>query len=1100
MKRISKLAMWILAIALVFALAGCNAISSFIDEITGKAQQSGESTGQDGEETSVLAMPAIRLDGTTLRWNNVVGADRYRVKFTDAAGEPQERLVFTNYFDLAELELPAGEYRFVVKAEAMSSNYVDSAYTPDEDAVVYTVTAAVSLEDMSVAFYRVDEGRLLVVWSKVEGADVYHVQIDNESADSQSNFAVLAVPVDQNQYVIVSVSGKPGYPYDGLTKEINYTASSAEPISTVEYDKKDADFDSGITGAQTVVWDGVSLSPTIAGTLVLSQSFMREQAVGYHDLQATTASGEEHLLVYVRDTRPLAFVNGSGVVIDELDYMLSQGGMTVYMQQYENAVQWVQIDGETLGEEDCALYEGRLVVSLGYISALGEGEYALCVGYVDSLGEAKTATLTVRVTEPSALRYDVATGQSLLIKGLPSGVSAVLGGGIGTEDYTLSTGSVSFDADYLASLSAGCYDYWLQGPSGQLLSLEIYNSASAPYGVLLSYDDHPTLAYGKYRCDCGSDAHSYSLDGGDYTSLSGGEVALGALNKSATHTFSVRCDTNNKTTTYKVVPDSQATAYMSTRYGFEGRNPDFYIGSVDEFCDVVRFLAYGGNVDYARGAFGEAELSVYIGNDVMSKSGDLNAALNALLAEARTRYSSPFDCSISASGGAFDSTARTGVLTITLTFASAIAKTHVNGIERDEYLDSRALLVAGEADRTTYIEKLTRTEQVGNVQELADLPLGVKPVFGTTDDAATAAKAAYNAALEVCKTYIRDGMSDTRKCQVFYDYLSSAVTYDYYALVWYEIGNYRNYLEQDIYAQWRQQSASFAKSCSDEERNAINSTYGYLAAAALARANAAARGTSFWTTWAQNFDDYEAQALDNLRTYARNEVTNRHYSGTALDDDVETMCAQSDYADTVEVLLEMVASSAFDVYGALCGKVSVCDGIADAFRVLCLVEGIECVKVAGQGVNSTGSSEAHAWNKVKVGGVWYCVDATWSNAASCTTHRYFMVPDSTIAADHHEETDGTEAIETLALANEYDYYRNTEVHGYSLYVDTLSQFDTTLRALYNAGERTIELYVAACPSKADFEYALQSAVNKLHKFGSISYVYTYTDGYVVVRF
>ena len=49
----------------------------------------------------------------------------------------------------------------------------------------------------------------------------------------------------------------------------------------------------------------------------------------------------------------------------------------------------------------------------------------------------------------------------------------------------------------------------------------------------------------------------------------------------------------------------------------------------------------------------------------------------------------------------------------------------------------------------------------------------------------------------------------------------------------------------------------------------------------------------------------------------------------------------------------------------------VCDGYAKAFSLLCNMEGIDCIRVTGKL-----SSEGHAWNKVKIDGIWYVVDIT----------------------------------------------------------------------------------------------------------------------------
>lgn len=87
--------------------------------------------------------------------------------------------------------------------------------------------------------------------------------------------------------------------------------------------------------------------------------------------------------------------------------------------------------------------------------------------------------------------------------------------------------------------------------------------------------------------------------------------------------------------------------------------------------------------------------------------------------------------------------------------------------------------------------------------------------------------------------------------------------------------------------------------------------------------------------------------------------------------------------------------------GALIDGYAVCDGYSKAFDLLCYLSGIECVRVSG-----TGNGGGHAWNKVKLNGVWYNVDVTWDDPVSSRPilrYDYFLVSDSTLARDHQWE-------------------------------------------------------------------------------------------------
>ena len=58
---------------------------------------------------------------------------------------------------------------------------------------------------------------------------------------------------------------------------------------------------------------------------------------------------------------------------------------------------------------------------------------------------------------------------------------------------------------------------------------------------------------------------------------------------------------------------------------------------------------------------------------------------------------------------------------------------------------------------------------------------------------------------------------------------------------------------------------------------------------------------------------------------------------------------------------------------------AVCDGKSKAFVLLCGIEGIDVVRDFGYGITS---GTGHAWNYVKIDGVWYAVDSTNGDVAS----------------------------------------------------------------------------------------------------------------------
>ena len=57
-------------------------------------------------------------------------------------------------------------------------------------------------------------------------------------------------------------------------------------------------------------------------------------------------------------------------------------------------------------------------------------------------------------------------------------------------------------------------------------------------------------------------------------------------------------------------------------------------------------------------------------------------------------------------------------------------------------------------------------------------------------------------------------------------------------------------------------------------------------------------------------------------------------------------------------------------YSAMLGEETVCAGYAAAFALVCNAIGLDCVEI---------TSETHAWNRVRIDGVWYNVDPTWDD-------------------------------------------------------------------------------------------------------------------------
>ena len=83
----------------------------------------------------------------------------------------------------------------------------------------------------------------------------------------------------------------------------------------------------------------------------------------------------------------------------------------------------------------------------------------------------------------------------------------------------------------------------------------------------------------------------------------------------------------------------------------------------------------------------------------------------------------------------------------------------------------------------------------------------------------------------------------------------------------------------------------------------------------------------------------------------------------------------------------------FDSYGALVNGVCVCEGYAEAFKLICDRENLPCITVMG-----TGDGGAHKWNMVQMeDGEWYLLDATWDDQSSYIYYSYFLIGSGTKA-------------------------------------------------------------------------------------------------------
>ncbi len=109
-------------------------------------------------------------------------------------------------------------------------------------------------------------------------------------------------------------------------------------------------------------------------------------------------------------------------------------------------------------------------------------------------------------------------------------------------------------------------------------------------------------------------------------------------------------------------------------------------------------------------------------------------------------------------------------------------------------------------------------------------------------------------------------------------------------------------------------------------------------------------------------------------------VRNQFISQLKNSSDYEKIKLVHDWlVDNLEYDTSYSGENIHNVYGAFLQKKVVCEAYARTFKYILDGIGIENVLVSGEGTNSSGSTESHAWNYVKIDNKWYAVDVTWDD-------------------------------------------------------------------------------------------------------------------------
>ncbi len=150
----------------------------------------------------------------------------------------------------------------------------------------------------------------------------------------------------------------------------------------------------------------------------------------------------------------------------------------------------------------------------------------------------------------------------------------------------------------------------------------------------------------------------------------------------------------------------------------------------------------------------------------------------------------------------------------------------------------------------------------------------------------------------------------------------------------------------------------------------------------------------------QEIDEHQTK-IEQVRDYILSNLNGKS--------DYEKIRLIHDYLrDTIEYDSTLSRNNSYDIYGALVSRMCVCEGYAKAFQYLMNEIGIDNVIVIGTGTNSSGQTENHAWNYVKLNEDWYAVDITWDDPIVIgdgilpekSKYQYFLKGSETMNQNH----------------------------------------------------------------------------------------------------
>lgn len=706
------------------------------------------------------------------------------------------------------------------------------------------------------------------------------------------------------------------------------------------------------------------------------------------ELRYTTIDGGENKNIDVE-----VVVSSKVAVIEKMTYDYSGEDIVIDIKTNGDKVSYIKLGYVTLDEMQYSAAPNKLIV---YKQSFEDNSGDLEIHTV------KGGNFTIKINyivdgfcpDKSLYAFDKSSPSDIIINGKTNVDSlSVFGNSLTPAGYTYSNGQIVMYKSYLSSLDSGVYKFFIY--ANDIVSpytVKVHASKGDIHNVRLNYDLSSVDEYITFNCDCVDGTHTYVLD--DQSKLNCENMTPVTVNRSASHTLTVYCQTLGKSAEHSITPTVESSKYINSFFTVNGVASDKYIDSPEEFATLMQFIANGGDGVTINDEYPDGFLSV----DVY-----FSDSFSAYVKNTSTYFQDAIDVIETSTSCKYGLQSSGSKVTITANFNYNPDSVISSGMEEEKLLDNTVKLTEStRADdyNDFAINSFTRTEKVATLGELEFLSYGVKPTF----EANSVAEKVYNEALDILRTYVDDSMSDYQKVTAIYDYLVSHITYD------------RNALELFMV-----RSEVYGGSISDA-RSIIN----------------------------QAISD-NPQLKSILSPYLKYTDSDKLYK---------------------ELSYNVSSLSAFNIYGALVNKIAVCDGISSAFKLLCNIEGIECIKVSGLGITSSGS-ENHAWNKVKLLDEWFVVDATWGRSSGYVNHRYFLIDEADASVSHRENCDSNyySVVETPADGN-IEFYNSGLSNVY--YASSRKEFKTIVSQLQAKSVTQIEI-------KLDYDFIdLESEVKALN--------------------